>query len=82
MSLQTIHESQFPPINVTDLDECFKPNIEWHRTQIHLAPQHGCALCPPTPCACGWRDSLCPNYFEHRRDYAGAETTWREAARG
>ena len=52
--------------------------IVWHRTQIHTRPQHGCPLCVPVPCACGFDGDCCPQYFEHRE--AGAETSWRELA--
>lgn len=47
---------------------------------IHTRPQHGCTLCPPTPCSCGWTVGTCEFAFEHRRDFAGAESTWREVA--
>lgn len=57
----------------------FVPSVT-HK-DIHTRPQHGCTLCPPTPCACGWTVGTCPDAFEHRRGYAGAETTWIEAAR-
>ncbi|QKW15309.1 hypothetical protein [Verrucosispora sp. NA02020] len=47
-------------------------------TMIHTRPQAGCPLCPPTACPCGRFD--CPDVFEHRRSFAGSETTWREVA--
>lgn len=52
----------------------------WHRTAIHPSAQHGCPLCPSTPCACGFDGYCCPQYFEHRRGEAGSETSWRVAA--
>lgn len=54
--------------------------IDWHRTAIHVRPQHACVLCPPTPCACGFTGECCPGYSEHRRNWAASESTWREAA--
>lgn len=47
-------------------------------TDIHVRPQPGCQLCPPTACPCGTVD--CPDVFDHRREWAGSETTWREVA--
>lgn len=55
-------------------------SVTWHRTVIHTVPLHGCALCPPTPCPCGYTGKLCPDYFEHHRNDAGAEiAAWRAA---
>jgi hypothetical protein len=62
------------------LDTPHTPNLAWHQDRIHPKAQHGCPLCLPTPCVCGWSDGTCPDYFEHRRGYAGAEQTWREVA--
>lgn len=56
----------------------FVPSIT-HK-DIHTVPQHGCDDCPPVPCVCGHTGSTCPDAFEHRRGFAGAESTWREAA--
>ncbi|MEV2239442.1 hypothetical protein [Micromonospora sp. NPDC049891] len=47
-------------------------------TEIHTRPQPGCDRCPPTACPCGRFD--CPDVFDHRREWAGSETTWREVA--
>jgi hypothetical protein len=55
--------------------------IDWHRTVIHTRPQHDCPLCPPVACSCGHSDGLCPDYFEHRREWAGSEQSWRELPR-
>jgi hypothetical protein len=56
----------------------FVPSLT-HR-DIHTRPQHGCTLCPPVPCVCGWTVGTCEYAFEHRRGHAGSESTWREVA--
>jgi hypothetical protein len=56
----------------------FVPSLT-HR-DIHTRPQHGCDRCPRVPCVCGWTVGLCPQAFEHRREYASSETTWRVSA--
>ncbi|GIM90355.1 hypothetical protein [Paractinoplanes toevensis] len=55
-------------------------SVDWHRSVIHTRPQHGCVLCLPTPCWCGFNDGICPVADEHRREYASSETVWRKAA--
>lgn len=45
---------------------------------IHVRPQPGCDLCPPTVCPCGV--AACPDVFDHARTYAGAEATVLESA--
>lgn len=47
-------------------------------TEIHARPQPGCDRCPPTACPCGVLK--CPDVFDHCREWAGSETTWREVA--
>jgi hypothetical protein len=80
MSLETIAARRSTPTGLPELDTDFTPNLVWHRDRIHPKAQHGCGLCPPTPCVCGWSDGTCPDYFEHRRGDAGSETSWREVA--
>lgn len=47
-------------------------------SNVHTRPQSDCPTCPPVACPCGVLG--CPDGFEHRRAYAGSETTWRAVA--
>lgn len=76
-SATRLDEIDTPPLEI-DAGEF---SIDWHRTAIHTRPQHGCVLCPPVPCVCGYAGPCCPEYFEHRRNEAGSETSWRELGR-
>lgn len=49
-----------------------------HRSLRHPYGMPGCPNCPPLPCCCG--DPECTDFEAHRREWAGAEQTWREAA--
>jgi hypothetical protein len=54
--------------------------IVQHRSVFHPRPVHGCVLCPPTPCKCGWSDGICPTAAECYREWASCETSWRVPA--
>jgi hypothetical protein len=80
MSIDCIGASRSTTPRVVQGGTSFTLPVDWHRTRIHVKPQHGCPDCPPVPCVCGHAGSTCPDAFEHRRGFAGAESTWREAA--
>jgi hypothetical protein len=71
--------SHLPTTRPTEVDTT-SYTIVWHRTQIHPAAQHGCVLCPPVPCACGFAGPLCPDYSAHRLGEVGSETYARSVA--
>ena len=48
-----------------------------HRAHVHPVTRGDCLECLPAPCVCG--SYLCPQAFEHHREHAGSETTWRLA---
>lgn len=66
-------------VYTTDSASTVRPRGLTH-VDVHPRAQHGCDRCPPTPCVCGWTIGTCPEAFEHRRAYAGSETTWRVSA--
>lgn len=82
MIAQTSRASHSRPIardesGTTDVDGHPVAALE-HRANVHPVPRGDCLECLPAACVCG--SYLCELAFEHHREVAASETTWRVTA--